>query len=335
MGRGACAGAVSPVLWAIVMNGVEPMIERTRRSVCKLLAWIVAAYALTGCSHHPHPQVVVYAAQDQVYSEPILQEFEKRTGVRVRAVYDSEAVKTVGLANRLLAEKNHPQADLFWGNEELRTRQLAAQGVFRETNGVATFGYRTRRIVINTNRLALADAPRSLTELTNPVWRGKVALGYPLFGTTATHFLALRQHWGAGPWEAWCRALQANEALVVDGNSVVVKFVGRGEAWIGLTDSDDVAAGQREGLPIVALPTGPDTLFIPNTVGVIRGGPHPAEAGRLLEYLQSPEVLTRLVEVNALEGARTERGTGLAVDWDALLGELEAGTQTLRGLFLR
>ena len=97
-------------------------------------------------------------------------------GIRVRAVY-SEAVKTVGLANRLLAEKNHPQADLFWGNEELRTRQLAAQGVFRETNGVATFGHRTRRIVINTNRLALADAPRSLTELTNPVWRGKVALG--------------------------------------------------------------------------------------------------------------------------------------------------------------
>jgi len=148
MGRGSCVSAVSPVLWASVMNRTEPKIGRTRAFEWKLPAWIVAAYALAGCSHHPHPQAVVYAAQDQVYSEPILREFERRTGIRVRAVYDSEAVKTVGLANRLLAEKNHPQADLFWGNEELRTRQLAAQGVFRETNGVATFGHRTRRTAL-------------------------------------------------------------------------------------------------------------------------------------------------------------------------------------------
>ena len=96
-------------------------------------------------------QVVVYAAQDQVYAEPILREFEKETGIKVKAVYDSEAVKTVGLANRLLAERSHPQCDVFWGNEEMRTRQLAAQSVFRETNGWAAFGYRSRRIVINTN----------------------------------------------------------------------------------------------------------------------------------------------------------------------------------------
>ena len=138
----------------------------------------------------------------------------KQTGIKVRAVYDSEAVKTVGLANRLLAERSHPQCDVFWGNEELRTRQLAAQDVFRETNGWAAFGYRSRRIVINTNQLSLAAAPRSLLELTNDAWRGKVALAYPQFGTTATHFHALRQHWGDERWQAWCRALAANKPLL-------------------------------------------------------------------------------------------------------------------------
>ena len=68
--------------------------------------------------------VVAYVAQDEVQAEPMFKEFEKRTGIRVRAVYDNEAVKTVGLANRLLAEKNHPQCDVFWGNVEMRTRQL-------------------------------------------------------------------------------------------------------------------------------------------------------------------------------------------------------------------
>ena len=231
----------------------------------------------------------------------------RQTGIRVRPVFDSEAVKTVGLANRLLAEKNHPQADIFWGNEELRTRQLEAQGVFRETNGVAVFGARpTGRQVVNTNALPLARAPRSLLELTNQAWRGKVALAYPMFGTTATHFLALRRHWGAAPWESWCRALRANQPFLVDGNSAVVKFVARGEAVIGLTDSDDIAAGQREAMPVAALPLSPETLFIPNTAGLVRHAPHPAEAEQLFRYLQRSEITERLIAAGALESAQAE-----------------------------
>ena len=140
--------------------------------------------------------VVAYCAQDREYAEPILNEFTRQTGIQVQTVFDNEAVKTVGLANRLLAERSHPQCDVFWGNEELRTRQLAAQQVFRETNGWVAIGYRSRRVVINTNHVSLAQAPRSLRGLTNAAWHGKVALAYPLFGTTSTHFHALRQHWG-------------------------------------------------------------------------------------------------------------------------------------------
>ncbi|HEX5223229.1 MAG TPA: extracellular solute-binding protein [Verrucomicrobiae bacterium] len=299
--------------------------------------------------------VVIYAAQDQVYAEPILREFEKETGIKVKAVYDSEAVKTVGLANRLLAEREHPQCDVFWGNEEMRTRQLAAQNVFRETNGWAAFGYRSRRIVINTNfvlerrspdRLEgtsgsqRADreigAPTSLLELTNEIWRGKVALGFPQFGTTATHFHALKQLWGEAHWLNWCRALAANKPFVVDGNSVVVKFVSRGEAWIGLTDSDDVFAGQREGAPIAMLPINEEQLLIPNTVGVIRNAPHPANAQKLFEYLQQREVAEKLVAVNALESAanRTD-AIAMKPDWGALLRDLDVTTRQLSEIFLR
>jgi len=88
---------------------------------------------------HNATQVVVYCAQDQIYAEPIFREFEKQTGIKVLAVYDNESVKTVGLANRLLAERSHPQCNVFWGNEEMRTRQLAAHNVFRENNGWAAF----------------------------------------------------------------------------------------------------------------------------------------------------------------------------------------------------
>lgn len=229
------------------------------------LAFIAAL--LGGCGGHPEPAVIVYCAQDQVFAEPLLAEFTRQTGIKARTVFDNEAVKTVGLANRLLAEKDHPQCDVFWGNEELRARQLAARGVFRATNGYAAFGFRSRRIIVNTNKVSLAEAPRTLAELTNAAWRGKVALAYPMFGTTATHFLALRQRWGDAPWQAWCRALQANKPFLVDGNSVVVKLVGQGEAWIGLTDSDDIAGGIHEGLPLAAMPLNPRSALDPQHRG--------------------------------------------------------------------
>src|SRR2546425_13176607 len=89
-----------------------------------LLLWLVAPWG------SKRQTVIVYASQDEVYAEPILEEFTKETGTKVRAVYDSEAVKTVGLANRLLAERAHPQCDVFWNNEEFRTGQLPSHNVF-------------------------------------------------------------------------------------------------------------------------------------------------------------------------------------------------------------
>ena len=281
--------------------------------------------------------VIVYASQDQVYAEPILQEFTKQTGIRVRAVYDNEAVKTVGLANRLLAERSRPQCDVFWNNEEFRTRQLAGENTFRETNAWVAVGYRSRRVVINTNHVALSNAPRDLVELTNQIWRGKVAVAYPLFGTTATHFLALRQSWGDEKWSSWCQALQANKPFLVDGNSVVVKQVARGEAWIGLTDSDDIAAEQQEGSPVTALPISAETLLIPNTIAVLRGSPHPHQAQQLFSFLQRREVIERLIAVKALEGFSASEITVpiLHPDWTALLRDLDGSTSALEKIFLR
>jgi iron(III) transport system substrate-binding protein len=301
-----------------------------------LLVTALVLLVVPSTSRDQQPVAIVYTSQDQVYAEPILKDFEKATGIKVRAVYDSEAVKTVGLANRLLAERSHPQCDVFWNNEELRTRQLAAQGIFRETNGWVAVGFRSRRIVINTNKLSLATAPRQFAALTNGTWQGKVALAYPLFGTTATHFLALRQRWGDAPWQSWCRALQANKPFLVDGNSVVVKLVAHGEAWLGFTDSDDIASEQREGLPVAAVPITEESLLIPNTVALVRRGPHPEAAQRLFDYLQQREVVERLIAARALEGISLGevQGPTLRPNWDALLRDLDSSTKSLEQIFL-
>ena len=283
------------------------------------------------------PSVVAYCAQDQTYAEEIFRDFQKQTGIRVLAVYDSEAVKTVGLANRLLAERNHPQCDLFWGNEEMRARQLAAQDIFREDKGLAFFGHRSRCLVYNTKKVATESVPHSLLELTNEIWRGRVSLAYPQFGTTAAHFHALRQHWGEAAWENWCRALVANKPVLVDGNSVVVKMVGGGEALVGLTDSDDIAAAQADGLPVARAPDFKETMLIANSLGITRGAPHASPAQELFEYLQKRATIDKLVAAHALEGLSPAAPAepGLKVDWNHLLQDLNATTEKLNQIFLR
>ncbi len=312
--------------------------EFSVQTVIRLCVLFAVVVALVGCGEKQSQTVVIYTSQDEVFAEPILADFEKETGIQARPVYDSEAVKTVGLVNRLLTERDNPQCDVFWNNEEFRTRQLAAKDVFRETNGWTHLGYRTRRIVINTNLLTAATAPRTFSDATNEIWRGKVALAYPLFGTTATHFHALRQFWGPTAWENWCRALAANKPFLVDGNSVVVKMVSRGEAAWGFTDSDDIAGAQREGFPVAPLPGTDETLFVPNTVAVIRNCPHPDAAQLLYDYISHPKVSVKLVELRALEGSTLDpatAATGLRVNWEELLKNLEAVTDETKQIFLR
>jgi iron(III) transport system substrate-binding protein len=299
-----------------------------------LVTFLAAALLNWLWPNRPKGDVVIYTSQDQEFAEPILDRFAKETGIEVRAVYDSEAVKTVGLANRMLAEAKRPRCDLWWSNEALRTAQLAQRGVF-DTNFIREFGVRTRRIVFNTNGLPFASAPKSLVELTNTAWRGKVALAYPMFGTTSAHFAALRQRWGAANWETWCRALAANRPFLVDGNSAVVKLVGRGEALVGITDSDDIKAGEREGLPIAALAPTAESLRIPNTIAILQGAPHAASAARLFEYVSSAAVQKQLIAVSALEEASTPSSQGMTADWDSLARDLEPATETLRQIFLR
>lgn len=71
--------------------------------------------------------MTVYVSTDRVFSEPILREYEKVSGVKVNAVYDTEETKSTGLANRLLAEKARPQADVLKMGDFFR--RLKANGV--------------------------------------------------------------------------------------------------------------------------------------------------------------------------------------------------------------
>ena len=155
-------------------------------------------------------------------------------------------------------------------------------------------------------------------------------------GTTATHFLALRQKWGDARWQAWCRALVANKPFVVDGNSIVARKGRRRRGVVRVHGFGRHCAEQPDGKPVVALPLSEESLIVHNSAGVVRGAPHPAEAQKLFEYLQSTAVQERLVQAKALESAvpgDPNTLPGLKVDWDAMLRDLDAAHEGIGSNF--
>lgn len=254
-------------------------------------------------------EVVIYTSLDQVFSQPILEAFEKETGIKVLAVYDSEATKTTGLVNRLIAEKDNPRADVFWNSETGRTIVLKQKGVlakyvspsavdipdqFRDPDGCWTgFGARCRILIYNTNLLKADNLPQSIFELSDPKWKGKVSLAYPLFGTTATHCAALFVHLGQAEAKQYFKTLKANGVMITDGNASSRDRVADGTVAIGFTDTDDAYVAINQGRPVgIIWPDKQDigTLLIPNTVALIKDGPNPQAAKKLIDFLLSPKI---------------------------------------------
>jgi iron(III) transport system substrate-binding protein len=285
----------------------------------------VAVIGFVGCgSPEPSPTatrtVTVYVSTDRVFSEPVLVEYERRTGVRVNAVYDTEETKSTGLANRLIAEKPRPQADVFWSNEPVRTlvlksrevlapyRSPSAEGIpaaLVDPDGYWTgFSARMRVIAYNTALVKPEEAPQSIFDLTDPKWRGQVAMADPRFGSTSFHVAALYALAGDDRMDDFFRRLKANGVQVVDGNSVVRDLVARGEVKVGLTDTDDVNVAIEDGQPIaMVLPdaAGLGVPVMPNMLSLIADAPHPDEGRKLVDYLLSPDVERQLAQSEAVQ----------------------------------
>lgn len=266
-------------------------------------------------------EVVLYSSADDALLKQVVAAFEAATGVRVRAAGDTEATKTTGLVERLLEEAASPKADVWWSSEPFGTVRLAGAGVLepyesasaeasveggwpRRLRGVDAsgavvwygFAQRARVIAYSTDRVGEGRAPRVLAALASAEWAGRVGLADPRFGTTRGHMGVLLQRWGEAAFGAWIGELGAGGARVYDGNASVVRAIWQGEIDVGLTDTDDVWAAQRNGWPVgfvyevadeQALPPSLGPLLLPNTVGLVRGGPHPAAGRRLVDFLLS------------------------------------------------
>lgn len=283
-----------------------------KRTVYILIVALVAA----GCSNKQEgtaagtkQEVVVYTSVDQVFSEPVLMAFEKKTGIKVLPVYDAEATKTTGLANRIVAEAAKPRCDVFWNGEFVQTLRLKGKGVLTQYESPEASiipaslkdkefywtGLAPRlRVWIST--ADFKPQPIRFEDFAKLGLPGpQMAMSDPLFGTASFQAAAIYAMKGEKEAAKVYDEIAKKSIRIVPGNSVVRDLVVSGEVTLGLTDSDDACGAVRNGAKVnVFLPK--TTWMFPSTVALVKGGPNPESAKKFIDFVLSHEAEEMLIK---------------------------------------
>ncbi|MFM1872842.1 MAG: hypothetical protein RL398_2264 [Planctomycetota bacterium] len=273
------------------------------RRILPLLLPALATLAACG----KEADVSLYVALDQEHSEAMVKRFEQETGLSVKARFDTEASKTVGLVSAIVEEASRPRADVFWNNELAHTVRLAQKGLlaaYAAPNGASIptqwkdggglwhgFAARARVLIVNKNLLPDAkDWPKSTFDLVDPKWRGKCGVARPLTGTTLTHFAALQLLLGDERFGKFIDGIFANDVQLLQSNGATMRAVSEGKLAWAFTDTDDYHVALTKGLPVgVVFPDqdegGLGTMLIPNSVGLVKNGPNPENGKKLVDWI--------------------------------------------------
>jgi iron(III) transport system substrate-binding protein len=294
-------------------------VNKTSWFVLLVLAGVEAAAWWRFHAPNETQSVVVYVSHDEVFSEPILKDFERETGIRVRAVYDTEETKSTGAMNRLIAEKNNPQADVYWANEPIRAEVLRQQHIaapylspnadgiparFRDPQGYWTgFAARARVLIVHKDE---NPKPTSVFSYSDPRWRGRTVIANPLFGTTTDQIAALFVLLGDERARAFMQGLHENGVKLSPSNGDSADLVARGQFAFSLVDSDDVVSRMNQSEPVTMVypDQGADeigSLIVPNAAVLIAGSPHQDAGKKLIDYLLSTETERKLAFSDAAQ----------------------------------
>jgi iron(III) transport system substrate-binding protein len=261
--------------------------------------------------------VVLYSANDDTVNKLVAEGFAKTTGIKVDVVSTGSGV----LVRRVASESANPQGDVIWGVNATLLRlasphlqaypaagREAVPAQFRDPNDL-WLGTNIQVVVIGQNTKAIdkAGGPKSWADLLDPKWKGKLAFTDPANSgfsyAAATTLLAL---WGADD-AAWMKmnGLLAN-AKVLNRSTQVFDGIGSGEYPLGITLEYAGFLWAHNGAPVSVTYPAEGTYAGVEGAAVLKGGPNPEPAKRLVDYLASKEVQEMLLKATFRRPARQD-----------------------------
>jgi iron(III) transport system substrate-binding protein len=246
--------------------------------------------------------LVVYSGRTEDLIGPVLAAFTEETGIELEVRYGD----TAELAAALLNEGAASPADVYLAQDAGALGAVASAGAFaplpadvldivdaayRATDGtwIGLTG-RVRVLAYDTRAFSPEDLPTSVTELTDPRWRGRVGWA-PTNGSFQAFVTALRLTAGEDAARAWLVGMLANDVQPYEKNTALVEALARGEIAVGLTNHYYVlrVLAEDPSAPVANhyLPGDIGGLINVSGAGILASSRRPEAALRLIEHLLS------------------------------------------------
>lgn len=268
------------------------------------LSLLAIAAIGVGCGSEPNDgKVTVYSGREEEYIAPLMERYEKETGVEIEIKYGDSAE----LAATIVEEGENTPAEVFWAQDAGALGAVDDSGLFEtlssdtlsrvparfradDGNWVGTSG-RARVVGYDSRELEESDLPESILGFTDPEWKGRIGWA-PTNGSFQAFVTALRLVEGEETARKWLEGIVANEPQSFDDNEAIRDAIAAGEIDVGFLNHYYVAKAQAEDpdYPVSSyFPVDGDVGALVNVAGAgeLIGGD--AEAAEFISFLLSDE----------------------------------------------
>jgi len=215
---------------------------------------------------------------------------------------------------RIRAERNRPQADLWWGAAHTTFQTAADENLLapyqptwadkvpdyaRDAEGRWYGTYETPEVIVyNSSAVRAEEAPKDWDEVIDPKWRDKVLIRNPnpsdtmraIFGAMIWRFY--KDTKSADQGYDWLRKLDANVHEYTADGTLLMQKLARQEGLITLWDMPDIATlQQRFNIPVDYIIPSSGTPLLVDGIAIVRGAKHPVEAKEYYEFVTTPEAM--------------------------------------------
>lgn len=319
--------------------------RRSAALIALAAAALLASLALA-CGDGGPTTLVVLTHDSFDVSEGLIEQFEREHGAEVELIASGDANEAV---NRAILNAGNPEGDVLFGVDNLGYGRAAEAGAFRAFEAArradipaglrAQFGDSPLVtpidygwVDLNFDREA-GEPPSTLEELTEPRWRGKLAVQDPATSSPGLQFLATTvAYFGEGRWQEFWRGLRANGVLVASGwsDAYYTHFsVNGGDRPLVVSYTSSPAAEVFFADPPIEEPPTLNVVPAPlfrqvEAAAVLEGANEPELAGKFIDFMLSDAFQRQIPETMFVYPVIG--GLGLPAWWRWAETDVEAAT---------
>ena len=297
-------------------------------TICALLA-----LCILGCGDGRAP-LVIYSPHGGDLLRLMEKEFETRNPqVDVRWL----DMGSQDVYDRVRSEAANPQADVWYGGPQTIFARGAKEGLLapyrpqwadavpersRDPQDLFLASYRTAPVLVyNSAAVAAEQAPRDWDDLLDPKWKGKILIRDPLAsGTMRTVFgmILARSVAETGSPERgfdWLRRLDAQTKEYVLNPALMIEKLNRREGLVTVWELTDLLWQRKRGSPLAFHFPASGAPVTDDSIGLVKGAPHEAEARRFIDWVGSAEAQQLTAEEAFRLPARTDLPPEKLPEW--------------------